>query len=112
MGERPLKWIKLKRLLRDRGASFEVLSGNRINIDRAVSEAGFLRRMRTRPLHSQVSYAGDGTEADKNTVAKIRRDLQLDEAHGFDSRIFYDEADTVDDFIQLYRKTLHRLSQL
>lgn len=113
--ERPLKWIKLKRLLRGYDCRFSTpRTGNRINIEREVEKRSLLGLVsRRQPLKVQVFFAGDGTEADPTTVAAIRRELQLDEAHGIDSRIFYDDdADAIDDFIQLYRKTLQRLSRL
>lgn len=113
--ERPLKWIRLKRLLRGYGCQFETpRTGNRINIERSVQKKSLLGLVtRRQPLRVQVFFAGDGTEADPTTVAAIRRALELDEAHGIDSKIFYDDdADAVDDFIQLYRKTLQRLSRL
>lgn len=114
-GERPMKWIKLRRLLRSYGCEFRSPRvGNRINIQRRVPRTAFLGLVkRQEVLQIQVYYGGDGTEADKNTVAAIRREMCLDETHGYDSRIFYDDdAHAVNDFIQLYRKTLQRLSRL
>jgi death-on-curing family protein len=114
-GERPMKWVRLKRILRSFGCDFSHPTvGNRLNIDRDVQEPTFFGMAnRSRHLHTQVQCAGDGTEADKNTVALIRREMHLDEAHGIDSRIFYDDdGGAVDDFIQLYRKTLQRLAKM
>jgi hypothetical protein len=38
--------------------------------------------------------------------------LELDEAHGVDSKAFYEAEAVPDDFIQQYRKLLGRLSRL
>lgn len=112
-GERPMKWIRLKQRLRDFGCDFEPARGvgNRINIDRSIREKGFLGRHKTRVLHTQVRWAGDGTEADRNTLHKIRADLELDDANDCDSATFYQGAE-IDSFIIDHRRILGRLAKL
>lgn len=114
-GERVLKWIRLKRILTGHGCTFDFFGGvgNRINIHRTCPEQRVFGRARVRSLSTQVFYAGDGTEVEKNTLAKIRRDLWLDDEHGNDSRSFYSmEIRPAQDFIVIYRKTLDRLARL
>lgn len=112
--ERPMQWFKLRRRLRELGCDSEPASGrgNRLNIYRVIEERSFLGlRAKTRTLRCQVGWSGDGTEAPKNLIHKIRTDLRLDDAHGFDSRAFYEDA-RIDDFITEYRDILQRLSRL
>jgi hypothetical protein len=67
-----------------------------------------------RALRTQVQCAGDGTDADRSTIKKIRADLELDDDHGIDSLVFYQAAQEqiAEGFIVRYRKTLRRLAQL
>ena len=118
-GERPVEWRKLKKLLGRYGCSFEFpTQGNRINITRSLSQKDrrfrFWRHSRNeRVLSSQVRYASEGSEAARNTVHKIRKDLELDEEHGIDSGSFYFNLDvSQSEFIHRYRKTLIRLAKL
>jgi death-on-curing family protein len=111
--DRPMKWLKLKQLLRSFDCDFEtaVGVGNRLNIYRTVERRGRLGRKRTERLQMQVAWAGDGTEAARNTVHEIRRRLELDDDHGVDSQVFYQGAE-IDGFIIEYRRILQRLSNL
>lgn len=113
-GERPMKWIRLKQKLRDYGCETEPAGGvgNRLNIRRELVEPrlrGFSKRRRL--LRTQVAWAGDGTEADRNTVHKIRKDLELDDLHDCDSATFYEGAE-IDAYIIEYRRILDRLAKL
>lgn len=113
-GERPMKWHKLKSKLRDFKCEFEPAGGvgNRINIWRPVERKRMLGlRSRTDVLRTQVAWSGDGTEADRNTIHKIRADLELDDAHDVDSTLFYEGAE-IDAFIVDYRRILRRLAKL
>lgn len=112
--ERPMQWLKLRKRLRELGCECVPAPGvgNRINISRSIVErSGVLRRPKRRTLVTQVACAGDGTDAAKNTIHKIRADLHLDDEHGYDSAAFYDDA-VVDSFIAEYRDILKRLSKL
>lgn len=118
-GERPLKWVRLNRILASYGcwADRSGSVGNRVNIYREVSSPrrGLFgkRAEKTRALHTQVACGDDGSEMGRSTISKIRRDLQLDDEHGIDSRTFYESAAAPAlDFIVIYRKTLSRLARL
>lgn len=110
--ERPMKWIKLRRRLRELGCDSEPAHGvgNRINITRMIHGQGLLRKQ-SRYLSTQVFWAGDGTEAQKNTIHKIRLELELDEQHGVDGRAFYDGLE-LDSMVIEYRNILRRLAKL
>ena len=110
--ERPMKWLKLRRRLRDFHCECEPVHGvgNRMNITRRVLQYGRIRRKAV-TLATQVAWAGDGTEADKNTIHKIRNDLHLDEEHGVDGRVFYEGAE-IDAVVIEYRNILRRLAKL
>lgn len=113
-GERPMKWVRLKQRLASFGCTWEPATGvgNRLNVYREVPVR---RRLplapRKKRLWVQVACAGDGTEADKNTVHMLRRRLELDDKHDVDSATFYAGA-TIDAFIIDYRRILGRLAKL
>ncbi len=73
--------------------------GNRINIRRGH-------------LVTQVWYGGDGREVRAGTVPKIRRELQLDEEHGYDSEMFYNAEERLPGFIMKYRHVLDKLAKM
>ncbi len=97
--EQPLRFRNLKTILEDEGCELEPLHGNRINIRRGH-------------LQTQVFYQKMGADVDKNTIHKIRKDLQLDEEHGYDSDIFYNRGPRIPDFINKYRKLLDKLAKV
>ena len=117
-GEKPIQWRKLKRILTEYGCVFEIPAsvGSRLNIDRTVTTTKkrlWRRKTSSRTLHTQVYCAGDGRDAEVNTIQKIRQDLWLDDLKGIDSRDFYSRGATeISDFIAKYRKTLYRLGKL
>lgn len=109
-GERPIPFVKLRKILQRFICEMYVCPGSCIEIQRNVRRRFFRG---TRLLKTKVHYDGEGREVEKNTINKIRRDLELDEQHCIDSRTFYDDADaSVSDFIVTYRKTLSRLAKL
>jgi len=114
-GERPIAWRRLKRILAAFTCEWEMAHvGNRMNVSRTVKERRLFGVQRPRRLTTQLHYRDDGTEVERNSLNKIRRDLWLDEEHGIDSRSFYEGDDELaaTDFIATYRKTLDRLARL
>jgi prophage maintenance system killer protein len=115
-GERTIKWHALRRLLSELGCTSEPMKnvGNRIAITREVERKGRLpRSTRTEVLRTQVQYGDEGREVNKDALRKLRLDLELDEAHGFDSAAFYEsEVEPVGGFILRYRRILRRLAKL
>jgi len=115
--ERPLRWRRLRRLLADFDCEVRPAPGvgHRVNVIRTIrTGTGFLGRPKVRTLRTQVQSAGDGTDADRSTIKKIRGDLELDDDHGIDSLVFYQasQEQIAEGFIVTYRKTLKRLAQL
>ncbi len=113
-GERPAKWLRLRQRLRELGCESQPAGGvgNRLNITREIREPSLLGfRTKVRVLQSQVAWAGDGTDADRATIHKIRHDLHLDDDHDVDSATFYAGAE-IDTFIIDYRRILRRLAKL
>ncbi|HXK34538.1 MAG TPA: hypothetical protein VNM91_11055, partial [Dehalococcoidia bacterium] len=95
--QRALKWNALEQILRGYGCTFEQRKGNSLVIRRG----------------NLVSFTGrrnSGDEMDAAGVARIRADLELDEAHGVDSTCFYYNASVVPAFINKYRQLLRRLA--
>ena len=113
-GERPLPWLRLKRILNEFDCEWTSAAGkgNRLDLRRQVERKSRLRRTRTETLSTQVAWGGDGITVERNTIHKIRHDLQLDEQHGVDSQVFYESVAKPDDFIQSYRTVLRRLGRL
>lgn len=110
-GDRPIQWYKLKRILHRYKCRYATANvGNRIDIYRTV-ERSRLGRKYSRTLRVQAHYRNDGDEIEPNTVHHIRKRLELDEDHGYDSKTFYETAEEPDDFIQKYRTLLRRLAQ-
>jgi death-on-curing family protein len=107
--ERPMSFRDLRRILVRYACNFTPLTGNRMLITRNVT-VGRLRRVK--PLKSHIWYGGEGREVDRNTLHKVRRDLWLDEEHGYDSSVFYEGRQGVGEFIAKYRLTLNRLAKL
>ncbi len=112
-GEKLIKWHQLKKLLAKFDVTFDHHSGvgNRINLHRTVTRKGLVRSDPMQ-LHTQVNYQNDGAEVARNTVAKIRADLHLDEASGIDSSVFYEGLDASELFITQYQRTLRRLARM
>jgi hypothetical protein len=100
-GERLLQFRQLRAILATYGCTFEHAAsrGNRINIRRGAKQ-------------TQVYYRNEGEDVEKNTILKIRKDLELDEEHGYDSDIFYNRGPRIHDFINKYRKLLDRLARV
>ena len=101
--ERSRKWNKFRQILTNYGCESDVIPGNKINIVCGVD--GVL-------LKTQVAYRNEGTEVEINTVKKVRRDLMLDEEHGYPSDIFYRQETKIPSFINKYRTLLRRLAKV
>lgn len=105
-----ITWRRLRAFLRDRGCEFKVLPGSRIKIARRGESASRFG-LKKRKLQTHVYFGGDGTEVGRGELAKIRKDLELDEGHGVDSVVFYDgKSRPIDEWIVRYRKTLQLLA--
>jgi death-on-curing family protein len=113
-GDRAITWRRLEQLLTTHGCTYRRY-GRTVTFTRSVTQRiRFLPWMtKHRTLTAQASFAGYGREVQKSMIAKLRRDLELDEEHGVDSQAFYDDASvSTSDFIARYRKTLARLARL
>jgi prophage maintenance system killer protein len=97
--ERILKFRDVRSILGRYDCTFGVPSGNRIDIYR-------------HGLHTNVWHGDEGRDVERNTIQRIREDLELDEAHGYDSEIFYSAEKRIDDFILKYRRVLDRLAKV
>lgn len=94
-----LKYHSLMTILRRYGCEDHHRDGNAITITRGA-------------LQTFVGARNDGDEVNKATVARIRRDLRLEEVDGIDSDIFYYDAERIPPFISRYRKVLRELAYL
>lgn len=107
--EKPLKWHKLRRILADHGCDLNQ-SHTTMKITRTLPKRRLFKR--TQLLFASAPYGGDGKEVDRDTIRRIRRNLQLDEENGVDSEDFYAGRAAPEAFINQYRKTLRRLAKL
>ena len=113
LGDRPIPFRKLRKLLSRYECGVDTLAGSRANISRSIERKRLLLRPKIEKVSCQIPYGGEGREVGKGTMARIRKDLQLDEENGTDSASFYDNAPAVaGEFIEQFRKTLLRLSRL
>lgn len=109
--ERLVKWRKLRGILASYGCNLSHGKvGNRMNVERTVKRGRIFPRDHI--LRVQVAYGDEGREVERDTLKRIRQELQLDEEHGIDSEIFYGSARAPSDFILQYRKILSRLAKL
>jgi len=98
--ERVLKFHELRGILTKYDCVLEQPTrGNRINIRRGEYQ-------------TQVRYRNEGTDVERNTIKKIRKDLHLTEENGYDSTVFYNKEEKISGFIQKYRRTLDRLAKV
>jgi death-on-curing family protein len=113
-GERSLKWRELRKVLGQLGCTLSSpLPGNKIKIERTVTVQGMLGRPRARKLRVTAGYRNDGAELDVNQLTYIRRELRLDEDHGYDGEYFFGKGrQHPDEFIGQYRTLLKRLARL
>ena len=114
-GERVIPFRRLRKILNRRDCQISSPRSSAITITRAVERRiGILRpRTQVEYLSSKIAYQDEGRDIERETIAKVRRELQLDDLNGTDSASFYDNApDAADGFIAKYRKILYRLAQL
>jgi death-on-curing family protein len=96
--EQRLQFRELQAILRGYGAEFKPRKGCRMIIRRG-------------DLQSHISWAGMGRDVERNTIHKVRKDLELDEEHHVDSAVFYRGHRGIPAFIQNYRDVLERLAK-
>ena len=115
LGERVVKWNEFGRILQDLGCEIgKTLPGNRVKISRVVRRPRrglLLARDRTQSVTAHKRNGG--SEIDLDQIVTVRRELHLDDIHGYDSAHFYgDDRAAPDRFISEYRTLLKRLARL
>jgi death-on-curing family protein len=113
-GEFRMRWDRLSQRLREFGCDCVPSSsvGHRLNITRELRHPRrFPFAPRREKLSTQVAWSGDGSDAERSTIHKIRKDLHLDDEHDVDSAMFY-RGLQIDAFIASYRRILQRLAKL
>ena len=96
--EKCMPWRKLEPILSFYGCTVEQGQGNKLKI-------------RRNSLTSISGARNSGAEIDQKDIAHIRSELELDEAHGIDSEIFYTRGEKIPDFINKYRQLLTKLAK-
>ena len=102
LGDRKMTFQTLKAQLTDLGCECTAPDRNFIKFYRDTPEGR---------LSVKTGYPRSDFDIAVNEVKRIRRALQLDEAHGFDSGAFYDLESAVDGLANKYRHLLDRLAE-
>ena len=113
--ERPVPFRRMRKILGRCGCEISPVKGYHVEITRTLPATKGIFGTRKAPtvLSTGIAYSDEGREVSKDTIAKVRRDLHLDELNGWDSASFYDNApECADGFIAKYRKILRRLAHL
>jgi len=107
----------LKRILSKYGYEMENPSGNMIDIvsTKTISERKFLgftvnheRTVRERVCH--IGFPGWTRQVSKGDIKKIRVATKLDEEHGYDAKMFFDNSDNLNRLMAYYQEPLRRLA--
>ena len=85
---------------------------NSYNCSMSSGSTGSKMNIRRGELKTQIGFAGKSRVVDASAIGKVRRDLQLDEDHGYDTDMFYNAEKRLPAFITKYRKTLDRLAKV
>ena len=114
LGDRPIAFRKLHKLLRQFDCEIEqIQGGSQVTITRSIMKRSFWGRQSSETLSSQVAYYGPGREVDKISIAKVRKELRLDDNNGVDSAAFYENAPAAaGELIERFRRTLRHLSRI
>lgn len=111
--ERRLRWYRLTSILRAFGCrTIGPLPGNKLRVERDVKRMrlGIPRRQ---TLTFTAGYHSSGQEVEPTLVKELRRVLELDDDHGYDSFRFYGDYNReADEFISQYRTLLRRLAKV
>jgi death-on-curing family protein len=97
-----LRWGQLETLLRRHGCEIDHGAGNK-------------RKVRRDGYAITTGARNDGDEMDVREIRRIRAELQLDVAHGYDSEVFYSGRDPhpdLGDVMRRYGGVLRRLALL
>ena len=113
LGDRPIPFRRLRKLLTRHECICDPPKGNHVTVTRSSERKRRLRKSQEVILSAQVPYRDVGREIPKSTIARLRKELELDEPHGIDSASFYDNAPAAaGEFVLQFRKTLRRLASL
>ena len=113
LGDRTIPFRRLRPLLGTFDCTCDNPKGNHISITRKVHVKRRFRKDHEETLTSRAPYRDEGRDIGRGVIARIRKELQLDDFHGIDSATFYDNAPAAaGEFIIRYRKTLHRLARI
>jgi death-on-curing family protein len=115
-GEQLLRFRDLRSILVAFGCGLEPPSEGyitvRLNLAAPRSSVTRPRKATNESLRCKIPYHGETKEVDRGYIAKVRKQLKLDESHGYDSEIFYRAALRPDEFIVRYKVLLRRLAHV
>jgi hypothetical protein len=109
-GERSIPYRKLIQILNSHGCVYNNDRGRFERTDKAHTW-GLTKKLLIFKMSVDSIKLGD--EIDKGTMKNLRKQLHLDNEHGFDTDIFYSGSDcSTGEFINQYRSLLKRLSRV
>jgi death-on-curing protein len=113
-GERVITFRKLRSILESFQFEFEDPRNNTVDLVRYEKKSTWfgLRQTTKRVRILRMAYPAGGQVVGKGLLRQIRELCALDELHGCDSQMFYDQQRPPDYFIAKYRKTLARLARV
>lgn len=115
VGDRIISWRRLERILKDYGCNIQnsTSGGVKMTIERKVESKKFGLFKRSEKTYKTKISINNSCDIQRGTVKKVRRELGLTEEDGVDSHDFYSKgSESIDTFINRYRKTLNRLAKL
>lgn len=115
-GERTISYPEFERILHEHNIYFENHRNNYVDVVK-YSEVekrkiwfGKKEKQTKREIVANIPYWPSRTVG-KNLIKSVRKKARLTPLEGIDSALFYGNAQTPDDFIQRYKKTLRRLAK-
>jgi death on curing protein len=113
-GEKQIRYRQLRNILQRFEYFMENPHKNSIDIVKYEERmVGIIRKRKEREkIHvGTIGYPGDNIVMTLNSIKQVRRMCRLTESDGVDSDSFYNEAATVDAFINKYRTALRKLAK-
>jgi len=114
LGERQITYRALRQILNGFRFELENPKGNQIDVVKLIErEKGIFRKQKvTERKHlGAIGFPGERTFVSLKVLKQVRRMCNLTEDHGIDSAAFYDSDETIDEFINTYRRSLRRLAK-
>lgn len=113
LGDRTIPFRRLRKLISRYDCNYDNPKANQVYISRTILKKSMLRRNTKQILSTRAPRSNEGRDISKVAIAKIGKELLLDEPNGIDSATFYNNAPAAaSEFIIRHARTLRRLARL